>query len=672
MNFFKRLFSKAAITFARAFSFFPEFTRYAFTAISARMLVRDGYKKNAVVSACSTTLQLTFPEPPLIAGYEEEGRSIPNYKHPINTLLKRPNPDMGMAEFMQFVITYAPIGGNCYIWKQRSQSGKVVALWPFSDLQFTPIAGHNVLEGFVSHYEYDAGDGTIIPISKNDVIHWKWMIDPENPWKGIGAVELSAREVDRDTEATSYIFSLLKNNAVPPVVITLEEGDEPTQEEKDAMGRKWVAKHSRGEPAFITSGMKVDQMGFDLNKLAAETLADIPETRIAANFKVPPSVAGLNVGVKRSDYGDTAARKAFTEQTLMALWRSLASELLNGLRDDFNETNDFTLWFDIRNVGALQEQKKDQWLRVVDAFNRGLLTRTQAKQELGMKPDAGDDVYLISLATEFVSARGDGVVDRSANDVQKVYTRYVEEKSKRSGMRSVGRNLQKIRMQTARRMEGDVDAYFSQLSDRVVERAGKSKKSDLPNPDDLITGDDSKKLEALIKKYYVEIIQLSWNTWNHTLGVEINFELTDPIVTAALESAAYQVKKITDTTMEEIRNVLKYGNENGWSVDQLVRGDDNQPGLRDIVEETYKDRASVIARTELGEAQNNATAARYGAAGVELVEILDNGSTDDDEECKQANGQIWTLDYFSNHVLEHPNCTRAAVPYFGDGKPDQG
>ena len=110
---------------------------------------------------------------------------------------------------------------------------------------------------------------------------------------------LFAQEVDKDTEASSYIFALLKNNAVPPLVVNLEEDDDSSQDEIDAMGTKWVQKHSKGQPAFISAGMKVMQLGYDLNKLAADTLSDIPETRIAANFHVPPSVAGLNVGAYR-------------------------------------------------------------------------------------------------------------------------------------------------------------------------------------------------------------------------------------------------------------------------------------------------------------------------------------------------------------------------------------
>jgi HK97 family phage portal protein len=675
MTLFKNFFRKAAVTFAKVFSFAPVWARYAFTTISTDKLISEGYKKNSAVSACATTLQLTFPEPPLLVGIEDEGRFVPDYIHSLNALLKKPNSDMGMAEFLQFAVAYNSIGGNAYFWKQRNSSGRVIALYPFSDVNVTPIAGINTDEGFVAYYEFDPGNGRKVPISKDDIIHWKWMVDPHNPHKGIGAIELSAREVDRDNEATSYIFSLLKNNAVPPVVITLEPGDEPTQDEMDAMGQKWVQKHGAGQPAFITNGMKVDQLGYDLNKLAGETLADVPETRIAANFHVPPSVAGLNVGVKRSDYGDTAARKAFTEQTLMALWRSFASEMFNGLKDDFALPKNYALKFDVSNVGALQELKKDQRTSVNEMWKSGLVTRAEAKRELGMKPLAGDDVYYVSLATEFVPANSGAVV----RDVVKGQKSKVEEKG------SGGAALRRIRASVAARMKQAVDVYFSQLADRVVARAqgqkaegsgqkteGGELKADLPNANQLITAEDRKQLESLVKRFYIEITELSWDTWNVTLGVEKAFDLTDPVVTEVLKTAGTRVKEINDTTLSAIRDALKYGNDHGWSIDDLVRGDESQPGLRDIVDETYKDRARNIARTELGEAQNLATVKRYGEASVELVEILDNGSDDDDDECKIANGQIWTLKYFAAHSLEHPSCTRAAAPYFGDAKPDRG
>lgn len=680
MNIFQKLFSKAAGVASKTFSFVPVWARYAFSSITMDKIIREGYKANAAVSACATTLQLTFPEPPLLAGYEEDGRFIPDYRHPVMELLRQPNPDMGLAEFLQFAITYSPIGGNAYFWKQRNQNGRVRHLWPFSDVQITPIAGRDTSEGFVAYYEFDAGDGKKIAVPKDDIIHWKWMIDPQYPWKGIGAIALCAREVDKDNEATSYIFALLKNNAVPPVVITLEEGDDPTQEEADALGLKWTQHHSKGQPAFITNGMKVEQMGFDLDKLAADTLADIPETRIAANFHVPPSVAGLNVGVKRSDYGDTAARKAFTEQTLMALWRSLASELLNGLRDEYpNTPGNFVLQFDIRNVGALQEQMKDKWERVTLAFTHSMLTRGQAKQELGMKPENGDDVYFVSLASEFVPA-GQAVVRDTTpaksnpslpSPNAKNKSAFGEGSRKASAISQV---LLRLRNDVAKRMTVTVDVYFSQLADRVVSRVegqkskveGQRPKADLPSANDLINAEDRKQLETLVKRFYVEVIQLSWNTWNVALGVELAFDLTDPAVTRALRMAGAHVKEIEGTVMDAMKEALKYGSENGWGIDDLVRGDETQRGLRDIIDETYKNQSRAIARSELGQAQNAATAERYKEAGVSKVEILDGGADDSAPACELANGQIWTVDLFEANSLQHPNCSRAAAPYFGD------
>ncbi len=677
MNWLQRLFVKAA---APVFRFAPKWARYAFLPISWRRLL-EGYTKNSAVAACVTTLAFSFPEPPLMAGHEEEGRFVPDYSHPIMQLIRQPNPDMGEVELMQFAITYAAVGGNLYLWKQRRQNGQVMALWPFSDAQISPVPGQTTADGFVKGYEIDPGDGQKIPIPKDDMIHWKWMPDPNQPWRGIGAIEFAIKEADKDAEATQYVYSLLKNNAVPPVVVTLAEGDDFDETKADRLRATWKQKlggENAGNVAFIEYGMKAEKMGFDLQQLAAESLNAVPEARIAAAFRVPPVVAGLSVGLKRSDYGDQAARRSFTELTLAALWRSLASELYNGLKDEFNVKPNFTLQFDLRKVRALLEEETKVWERVTLAFDRSGITRKEMKEMLGIKPQPGDDVYKVSLATEFVAANT-GVVVRS-DQQSAVSDQQAEGKRKevrRLKARVGGQLLQRIRLEVARRMTQAVDVFFSQLADRVVERAGKKDeggrmKADLPRAGELVNADDRTKLETLVKRFYVEITQLSWETWNFVLGVEKAFDLTDPIVTRLLESAATRVKDINDTTMQEIRDALKYANEQGWSIDQLVRGDETHPGLRDIVDETYKNRARTIARTELGEAQNSATVSRYKEAGVKLVEILDNGSTDDDEECQVANGQIWTLSYFNSNPLEHPNCTRAAAPVFDDVAPDRG
>lgn len=663
MNFFQKLFTKAV---SKALRLTPKFTRWAFQKFDWFKAV-EGYEANSAVFSCVSALAFSFPEAPLLAGTEKDGKFTANYADPIMDLLLQPNPDMGEAEFMQYCVTYAAIGGNCYIWKQRNANGGVLAWWPFSDAQMKPIPGDDTSQGLVKHYEYNAGPGveTLI-IPKDDIIHWKWMPNLRQPWRGMGGIQAAASEVDKDQEANAYIYALLKNNAVPPIVITLTEDDELTPDKARRLRKEWAISHSgenAGSPAFLEYGMKAEKLGYDLQQLAGEALSSVPEARIAACLRVPPVVAGLSVGLKRSDYGDQAARRSFTELTLAALWRMLASELRNGMKDEYPaKPKNWRLAFNLRVVRALQDDETKVWERVTSAFERSLLTRAQAKTQLGIEPDAGDDVYKISLASEFVPV-GETVIRATAIPAKRIA--YMETKA-----RNVAANMRSMRAKLARTMQTELDTYFSNLADQVVERA-KAQKSILPSADSLLTNEDATTLTGLIKRFYVAILELSWEAWNLELGIQVAFDLKDPLVTAILALAGTQVKDIQQTTLDALREALQKASDAGLSIDDLVRGDTDLGirALRDIVDELYKNRARTIARTELGTAQNSAAAKRYAAMGVDKVIIMDNGADDDDEACKVANGQIWSLSYFEQHVLEHPNCTRAPGAYFGDDEP---
>lgn len=648
------------------FSFVPQWVRSAWPTMDWGALVREGYRQNAAVSACVTTLAFSFPEAPLLAGREDGGRFVPDYAHPAMRLIRQPNPDMGEVELMQYLIVYASVGGNAYLWKQRNRYGQVVALWPFSDFNIQPVPGRGTDEGFVAGYTFDAGDGQKHPLPKDDVIHWKWMPDPQQPWRGIGAIELAAREVNKSNEAAAFVYSLLRNNAIPPVVVTLTEGDELTDEKANRLRKQWAARfggENRGGVAFLEAGMKAERLAWSFKELETETLEGVPEARIAAAFRVPPVVAGLSVGIKRSDYGDQAARRAFTELTLAALWRSLASEMWNGLKDEFIFPADYTLKFDIRGVLALQEDESKRWERVTLAYNRALITRAEAKRALGMEAGEGNDVYLVSLANEFISAdAGEVRREKAAGGV--------EVKARRGRMTKLGREMREMRERLTGRMAADLERLFESQARRAARRVTAGLQVDTlaglqvkMSADELYDPDDEKTLEALVKRYYVEILELTWNAVNLALGVEKAFDLSDPLVVEVIAGAGTRAKDITQTTLEALREILMQGAAEGWSVDDLAKR------IRGVVEETYRHRAEAIARTELGWAQNTATVERYREAGVSKVEILDNGLADDDEPCQEANGQIWSLAYFADHPLEHPNCTRAAAPYFGEESP---
>jgi len=265
-------------------------------------------------------------------------------------------------------------------------------------------------------------------------------------------------------------------------------------------------------------------------------------------------------------------------------------------------------------VGALQEQKKDQWERVSLAFDRGGITRWDMKVMLGIVPNEHDRVYKTSLATEFVP-EDNGAVIRSDPAAAKGVRGVKSLKAKRQ---STAKSLLNIRRKLAPKMTDSVSSFFTDLAKRVVSRAEKAQsqpieKKELPNENDLLNEEDAANLEKIIKRFYVEVARLSWDTWNETLGVDVAFDLKDPAVTSVLKLAGKHAEDIQGETLDALREALQYGSDNGWGIDQLVRGDDTHPGLRDIVEETYSNRARAVAISELGQAQNYASAERYAS-----------------------------------------------------------
>lgn len=629
-----------------------------------RNLVREGYKANGAVFACISALAFSFPEPPAYV-YDAGENPIPN--HPLRLLLARPNPQMGEAEMKATTVTYMGIGGNAFWHKVRSASGRVVQLWPYHIGQMMPIPGG---DDWIQRYEYFPGGqggtaGQGIPIPVEDIVHFKWPTpDPEQPWIALPPLRSVARETDSDNEMTRYLFALLKNDAVPRTALTLPAGVALKDGQFKRLVEQFKETHGgdrRGGIAVIEGGADIKRIGLDLKELAFDALHMVPEKRISAAFRVPMSVAGIGADPIYANAAD--ARRGFTESTLAPLWVLSEGEINSALTPEFGD--DIVVKHDLSRVKALHDDENQKWARVNGAVAGGYLTVNEARHELGKPGVAGGDVFLRGFSVTPEEARpAKGWLPAQRRISAKAAT------TRRAAVR-LGQSLQRIRRDVAKQMEKAVAAYFSDLSARVVSRA---RKSYVPgnghgvavkiSAGDLLTSSDGKELETIVKRFYVEVLKASWETWNTALGVEAAFDLKDPAVAEVLKGAGERIKDINDTTMTALQDLLRFASDEGWSVDQIVRGTEDQPGLRSIVEETYANRARTIARTELGDAQNATTTARYGNAGVEKVLVLDNGDEDDDEECKQLNGTIQTLEWAESNRLEHPNCTRAFAPHF--------
>lgn len=648
-------------------------------------LVAEGYRKNAVFFACVEAHAFTFPEPPLWAweSEEETAAALPN--HPLRRLLRRPNSDMDETQFAAACIVWAAISGNCYIHKERNAGGRVVGLRPYHEGLLRPVPVNETAQdadriddlsgSWVSHYLFREASGGERRIDPADVIPFSWpSIDPNAPWRAQAPILAAAREVDADNEATRYLNAILQNDAIPRTVITQSAQMALTPDETARMRAEFSTLHGgdrRGGVAILEAGADIRRLGLSMEELNFAALHDIPEQRICAVLRVPASVAGL--GEDPTYANSEEAWKRFTADTRVPLWGRFASALQAGLGPEFG--NSAVLRHQLGRVAALKEDASQQAGRIFTGFGAGLLGFYEARAMLGVpaSPQPGD-LFVAPMARELLPLPQ--IIALGAIPAEPPKTLPAEPKAlaapdRKAAATRTARALQRIRRSVAARMAPRLATLFDDLAAQVVANAekvaiGPAGNKQLPGLDDLLPGGDWGLL-ALFRLYTITIAQESWETFNAALDVELVFDQADPAVVAALAQAGERISGIQAVTRDALRALLQYGAGQGWGVDDLIAGDDTFPGgIAGLIAQTYANRDRAIARTELGHAQQTAATARYEAAGVDRVVVLDNGTDDSDPRCTELNGTVQTLAWARANPLQHPNCVRAFAPFFLD------
>lgn len=347
----------------------------------------------------------TFPEAPLMVwrvledGQEEEDR-----KHALLRVLRRPNRFYtGRVLWMATVLDYFA-DGNAYWLKIRSGTGQVIELWWAPTWTITPESADT--GDFVTHYVYRPGDGQEVPLAPEDVVHFRFGLDPDNPTQGRSPLKSVLREVFTDDEAATFTAQLLRNSGVPGVLVSPEGDSAPS--DADVLATKEYMKGAftgdkRGEPLVMSGPTKIQQFGWSPDQLNLRDLRRIPEERVSAVLGVPAIVAGLGAGLDRSTFTNyTEAREAAYEQNIIPTQLALSEEVMFQLLADFEGDDgvwDFRVGWDLSKVRVLQDDQKKLAERLAVEVRGGITKVSEARRELGRSVDPADDVYLRPMST---------------------------------------------------------------------------------------------------------------------------------------------------------------------------------------------------------------------------------------------------------------------------------
>jgi HK97 family phage portal protein len=280
--------------------------------IDFESITKWAYRNNELVYSCIGERGRALREAPLRVYDEKNDKWLDG--HPVETLLKQPNPFRSQAEFWEAVEQHLLLTGNAFIYKVRTKGGEVVELWLKKPDQIK-VVPHPTK--FISHYIYTVG-GKEYKIAVEDIIHLMY-IDPDNDYYGIAPLVAAAKKVDADSELGKFMKYILLNMATTSGVFVTDKklGPDERQILEDKMAARYIGAIRAGLPMVLSHGMKYEQTSMNMKDLEIGNMAAWIESRICLALHVPAIVVGAKVGLDRSTFTNVReAREYMYENTI--------------------------------------------------------------------------------------------------------------------------------------------------------------------------------------------------------------------------------------------------------------------------------------------------------------------------------------------------------------------
>lgn len=338
----------------------------------------------------------------------------PIHDHELTNLVSHPNEYYdGSTLWLGTLLSYVS-NGNAYWYKLRSKGGMLAGFLYLPHFSVEPDSSKNNKDGtkLITGYTYASPQAGNIWIPKDDIVHMRWGIDPLNMMKGLSPIGACLREIVTDNEASSYAASILRNMGVPGALLS-PKNVVPRQEsvsQRERLKSLWDRTfRGEGRGSVMVAPFPIELLSVALNpeNLMLDKMTQHPVSRICAAIGLDPMVLGYPSSSKTySNYKE--AFEAAYRTCIIPMKESISAQLTYQLlRKDYMDEKNVVSW-NYTDVWALQRDEDATWDRVVNAWDKGAITRAQLKDILGLEIDpAKDNVYKedISLKVEEAKAK---------------------------------------------------------------------------------------------------------------------------------------------------------------------------------------------------------------------------------------------------------------------------
>ena len=374
-------------------------------------LATEGYTENAIVKKC---IDLIANNASRVSIELFRGDQLIE-EHPLLDLLYNPNPVQGQVEFFQSLYSYLLISGNSYILESGADNVPPVELYTLrpdririkGSRRAIPDAYNYVISGqTIESYEVDPGTG------KSKIKHIK-LFNPMDDYYGLSPISSAATDIDQHNLANKHNVNLLQNGARPsgavifkpkdPTGAQIQLSDLQRNQLMNDLTQRFSGTGNAGKPMLLEGDFDWKEMGLSPKDMDFIQLKNMSAKDIALIFGVPSQLIGIPDAQTYSNFAE--AKLALFNETIIPLLDRIQSDMNEWLVPRFGD--DLELRYDIDSIPAMAEQRTRVFESVTQGVQNGILTRNEAREQLGYEPIPGADSLLVPATLMPLNVAGD-------------------------------------------------------------------------------------------------------------------------------------------------------------------------------------------------------------------------------------------------------------------------
>lgn len=338
------------------------------------VFAREAYIKNVIAYKCVSMLARSASSIPFFVYNKNNNKKIEN--HPLECLLKNPNPIQSGNEFFETLYSYKLISGNSYlqaILLDRNNFKNPKELFILRPDRITLIAGSSNIP-MAYKYKVNSYETTFYVDKlngKSEILHIK-NFNPINDWYGLSPVEAAAYSIDQHNEASKWNQAMLQNGARPSGALMVKSdkdssaflSDEQFIRLKNQLNEEFSGSENAGKPLLLEGGLEWKEMSLtplDMDFLNTKYSC---ARDIALAFGVPSQLLGIPGDNTYSNL--TEARLSMWEETIIPMVDSVLNALNKWLVPMFDDEN-IALYYEKDKITALSTRQESYWNKIANA-----------------------------------------------------------------------------------------------------------------------------------------------------------------------------------------------------------------------------------------------------------------------------------------------------------------